>query len=208
MDGMSPNHRMTLGLNVVVCSRTHESQEALSAATIALEISSRNPRVAAIQKRWDLAARRPRAGPRSAGCRHGRSARWRERIALPGLQGEGSQSAGDPHRPRRGLAGRRTVRPRAPAGRGSRAANAGVQERKPLDASPAAITLALLLTGEELGSLEKRAGDGEIARGGRPGGAIVASTQPAARHGEPAQLFPANAAPADGRRRVDGVIGR
>jgi hypothetical protein len=53
MDGMSPNHRMTLGLNVVVCSRTHESQEALSAATIALEISSRNARVAALQKRWD-----------------------------------------------------------------------------------------------------------------------------------------------------------
>jgi hypothetical protein len=41
--------------------------------------------------------------------------------------------------------------------------------RKVIDASPAAITLALLLTGEELDSLEK-AGDGEIARGGRPGG--------------------------------------
>src|ERR1019366_4475790 len=38
------------------------------------------------------------------------------------------------------------------------------EERKPLDASPAAITLALLLTDEGLDSLEKSAGDGEIAR--------------------------------------------
>ena len=37
----------------VVCSRVHALQEALSAATIALEISSRNMRVAALQKRWD-----------------------------------------------------------------------------------------------------------------------------------------------------------
>jgi hypothetical protein len=65
--------------------------------------------------------------------------------------------------------------------------------RKVIDASPAAITLALLLTGEELDSLEKRAGDGEIARGGRPGGSNVASPQSAARHGEPAQVFPATA---------------
>ena len=38
----------------MVCSRLHEPQEALSAGTIALEISSRNVRVAALQKRWDL----------------------------------------------------------------------------------------------------------------------------------------------------------
>jgi hypothetical protein len=75
------------------------------------------------------------------------------------------------------------------------------EERKPLDASPAAITLALLLTDEELDSLEKGAGDGEIAGHGRPGGADVASPQPAARHGEPAQVFPANAVAADGRPR-------
>jgi hypothetical protein len=81
------------------------------------------------------------------------------------------------------------------------------EERKPLDASPAAITLALLLTDEELDSLEKRAGDGEIAGRGRPGGSEVASPQPAARHGEPARVFPANAAAADGRPRIDGVIG-
>ena len=44
------------------------------------------------------------------------------------------------------------------------------EERWLIDASPAAITLALLLTDEELDSLERRAGDGEIAMGGRPGG--------------------------------------
>jgi hypothetical protein len=64
------------------------------------------------------------------------------------------------------------------------------EERKSLDASPAAITLALLLTDEELDSLEKGAGDGEIARHGRPGGADVASPQPAARHSEPAHVVP------------------
>jgi hypothetical protein len=40
-------------LNAVVCSRRHELQEALSAAAIAPEISSRNARAAALQKRWD-----------------------------------------------------------------------------------------------------------------------------------------------------------
>ena len=61
----------------------------------------------------------------------------------------------------------------------------GAEERKPLDASPTAITLALLPTDEELDSLEKRAGDGEIAGRGRTGGSDVASPQPAVRHGEP-----------------------
>src|SRR5450759_4959647 len=40
-------------LNAVVCSRVRELQEALSAGTIALEISSRNSRVSALQNRWD-----------------------------------------------------------------------------------------------------------------------------------------------------------
>jgi hypothetical protein len=53
-----------------------------------------------------------------------------------------------------------------------------------IDASPAAITLAPLLTDEELDSLEKRAGHGEIAGRGRPGGSNVASPQPDARHGD------------------------
>jgi hypothetical protein len=39
--------------NAVVCSRVREPQEALSAATIALDISTRNSRVAALQKRRD-----------------------------------------------------------------------------------------------------------------------------------------------------------
>jgi hypothetical protein len=37
------------------------------------------------------------------------------------------------------------------------------EERRVIDASPAAITLATLLTDEELDSFEKSAGDGEIA---------------------------------------------
>jgi hypothetical protein len=37
----------------VVCSRVRQLQEALFAGMIALEISSRNARVAALQKRWD-----------------------------------------------------------------------------------------------------------------------------------------------------------
>jgi hypothetical protein len=36
-----------------VCARIRELQETLSANTIALEISSRNARVAALQQRWD-----------------------------------------------------------------------------------------------------------------------------------------------------------
>jgi hypothetical protein len=65
-----------------------------------------------------------------------------------------------------------------------------VGESKPLDASPAVITLALLLTDEELDSLEKTARVGEIARGGRSGGSDVASPQPAASHGQPAPSIP------------------
>jgi hypothetical protein len=80
----------------VVCSRLHELQEALSAATIALEISSRNAPVAALEKRWD----RLRAGLErildQRGRRHGRSARGRQRDTAPGLQGPESRSAGDP----------------------------------------------------------------------------------------------------------------
>jgi hypothetical protein len=41
----------------------------------------------------------------------------------------------------------------------------GVEERKPRDASPAAATRTLLLTGEELDSLEKRALELEKSRG-------------------------------------------
>jgi hypothetical protein len=57
-----------------------------------------------------------------------------------------------------------------------------------IDASPSTITLALLLTDEQLDSLEEGAGDGEIAGGRRPGKLNVASPQPAARHGERARM--------------------
>jgi hypothetical protein len=95
-------------------------------------------------------------------------------LLVRALQGQGSRPAGDAYRLRRGLAGRRIARPRA-LGRRGIAAGRRAEERKPPDASPGAITLALLLTGEELDSLEKRAGDGEIAGRGRPGGSDVAS---------------------------------
>jgi len=76
-----------------------------------------------------------------------------------------------------------------------------------LAASPAAITPAMLFTTAELEDLEKRSLEMERSRlGGRSGGSDVASPQPAARHGEPAQVFPANASAPDGRPRMDGVI--
>ena len=39
--------------NVQVCARIRELQEAISSQVIALEISTRNARVQALQKRWD-----------------------------------------------------------------------------------------------------------------------------------------------------------
>jgi hypothetical protein len=53
--------------------------------------------------------------------------------------------------------------------------NTVVEERKPPDASPAAITLATLRNDQELDSWEKRAGEREIVGRGRPGGSDVAS---------------------------------
>ena len=61
--------------------------------------------------------------------------------------------------------------------------NTHVDEHKTIDASQAAVTRAMAMTTAELKELEKGAGDGEIARGGRPGGSDVASPQSAARHG-------------------------
>jgi hypothetical protein len=72
-----------------------------------------------------------------------------------------------------------------------------------IHASPASITLAMLLTDEELDSLEKSAGGEEIAMGGRPGGSNVASPHLAARHGKPAQGFPASAVAAGARPQSD-----
>src|ERR1035437_1054910 len=98
------------------------------------------------------------------------------------------------------------------------------EERWVIDASPAAIRRALLLTDQELDSMEKRDGDGEIAGRGRPGGSDVASPQPAARYlwimpmappevlrrfgGKPLdrQRFPANSAGNSRQSRVCGVF--
>jgi hypothetical protein len=74
-----------------------------------------------------------------------------------------------------------------------------VEERKVIDASSAAITLELPLTGEELDSLEKRAGDGDIAGRGRTGGSDESKPSAGARHGEPAEVVPANAVATDDR---------
>jgi hypothetical protein len=85
----------------------------------------------------------------------------------------------------------------------------GVEKRTVIDVSPAAITLALLLTDEELDWLEKGgARDGEIAMGGRPGGSGVTSPQPAAQSlgacpRTPSQCRGRRRATADGWR--DGV---
>jgi hypothetical protein len=54
--------------------------------------------------------------------------------------------------------------------------------------------------------MERKALEMENHVRGRPGGSDVASPQPTARRGKPAQIFPADAADPDGRLRMDGVI--
>ena len=73
------------------------------------------------------------------------------------------------------------------------------EERKVIDASQAAITLAMLMAAE-LEEVEKRAGVGEIAGRRRPDGPDVASPQPAARNGAPAQVFAQMPRPPTGDR--------
>jgi hypothetical protein len=177
-----------------VCSRVRELH---SAATVTLEISSRNSRVAALQKRWD----RLRAGLDLL-----LDERDADMADLPG------GASGLLVRDYKGKKADRLVARIDPGiiplvtelrGHERQAAEeleqwkAHHEERKVIDASPAAITLVLLLTDEELDSLEKGAGDGG---GGRPGGSDVASPQPAARHGEPTQVFPPMPRPPTGDR--------
>jgi hypothetical protein len=132
-------------------------QEALSAATIALEISSRNARVQALQKRWD----------------HLRASldlilnqRGADMADLPG---------GASGILRRDYKGRRAdqlvtridlgvVSLFAEICRHERQAaeelgqwKTGVEEPKPLDASPAAFTLAMICTPEQLEEMERKA---------------------------------------------------
>jgi hypothetical protein len=174
---------------------------------IALEISSCNSRVAAaLQKRWD----RPRAGlelildqrgadmadlPVGASGLLARDYKGKEADRLvtridPGvvllvaeLRGHGRQASEE-------LGQWKTHQ----------------EERRVMDASPAAITLATLRNGEGLDSMEKRAGDGEIAGHGRPDGSNVTSPQPAARHGRACPSIPRRWCSPRRRSRVGGVI--
>jgi hypothetical protein len=137
-------------------------QEATFAATIALEISSRNSRVAAIQKRCD----RFRAGLDPiliSGGRHGRSARRHQRFAGARLQAKKADRLVAASIPvwSRWSPNCAPHERHAAAELGQRKTR--VEERKVIDASPAAVTLAMLMTGEGLDSLEKRAGAGKTA---------------------------------------------
>jgi hypothetical protein len=185
--------------------RVRELQEALS-ATIAREISSRNARVAALQKCWDGL----RAGLDvilDQGVDMADLPGRPQRDTAPGLQEEGSRSASDPHRPRGGRAASRVAGHERQAAEESGQRKTRVEEPKPLDASSAAITLAMFFTVAEVEEMERKALELEKSRGAdNQVGSAIASPQPAPRHGEPAQVFPANAAAADGRPRMDGVI--
>src|ERR1019366_6738564 len=124
------------GLNAVVCSRVRELQEALSAAIIELEIS--DSRVAALPKRWD----RLRAGldlildQRGAdmadltGATTGKGGRSAGGRINPGVVSVVGELRGHERRAAEELGQRKTHH----------------EERRVIDASPAAITLATLLT--------------------------------------------------------------
>jgi hypothetical protein len=73
--------------NAVICSRVRELREALSAGTIALEIPSRNSRVAALQT-LGPPARRPRPDPQPAEGRNGRFAGRRQQAAHRDYKGK------------------------------------------------------------------------------------------------------------------------
>jgi hypothetical protein len=83
--------------------------------------------------RWNLDLILDQLGADMADLPDGASAR---------LQRQTSRSAGNPHRPRSSLAGRRTARSGAPGRRGSGPVEDPRQEPKVIDASPAAISLA------------------------------------------------------------------
>jgi hypothetical protein len=140
-----------------VCSRIRELQEAISAKVIALEISTRNSRIRALQKRWD---------------------RLRGRLDLI-LDQRGADMADLPGgasglllRKYKGKKADRLVTRIDPAiislvaelRRHERQAaeelgqwKTGLEEPKLPDASPAAFTLAQICTPEELEEIERRA---------------------------------------------------
>ena len=93
-----------------VCSRVRELQETISASTIALEISSRNARVQALQERWDYMR---------AGLDLILNQRGADMADLPGGASgllcrnyKGKEADRLVHRSRRSLAGRRVARSR------------------------------------------------------------------------------------------------
>jgi hypothetical protein len=144
-------------LNAVVCSRLHELEGALSAATIAPEISSRNSRIAALQKRWA----RLRAGLGLILDQRGA-----DMVDIPG------GASGMLCRDYKGKEADRLVTRVDPGvvslvaelrGHARQAAEeleqwkTRVKVRKPLDVSPAAVTLAMLMTTAELEQLERNA---------------------------------------------------
>jgi hypothetical protein len=113
VEGTSPGRGV---LNAVVCSRVYQLQEALSAGTIALEISSRNARVAALQKRWDRLRARldlilQQRGADVADLPGGASG-----LLARGYKGREADKLVTRIDP---SAGRRSPRPRAPGRRGS-----------------------------------------------------------------------------------------
>jgi hypothetical protein len=103
-------------LNAVVCKRVRELQEALSAGTIAQEITAVSQ---PSKKRWDRLSAGLDLILDQRGADMADLPGRRQRIAGARLQGQESRSAGDPNRPRRRLAGRRHARPRGAGRRGT-----------------------------------------------------------------------------------------
>jgi len=83
--GYSDNSRRggaaRLYAKATVCARIRELQETLCAGTIAREITSRNARITALQKRWDILSAALDLAPATARHGHGRCARRRQRVA-------------------------------------------------------------------------------------------------------------------------------
>jgi hypothetical protein len=143
--------------NADVRARVRELKEANSAEVIALEISSRNSRIRALQKRWDRLR---------AGLDRLLDERGADMAGLPG------GSTGLLLRKYKGKKADRLVTRIDPAiirliaellQHERQAAQemgqwkTGVEERKTSDASPAVFTLAQLCTPEELEAIERRA---------------------------------------------------
>src|SRR5437899_3122781 len=138
--------------NANVCSRVAQFQVELSAGTIALEISSRNARVQALQKRWDC-------------LRAGVDLLLQQRGA--GMADVPGGASGLLFRDSRGvaridsglvslLAELRAHEQQAAQELSQWQTRSVVEERKVLDATPAAVALATILTLEQLEELERK----------------------------------------------------